>query len=304
MTVTVAKVATIAELAERLLDDYRDLCNRERVDPDVELLEVGMAGHGVTAAQWMRTRIARAKGGEPAPDPQLARPRPYTEERATLSYRGTASAYASFVLDDPTSVHWFLTQSGTAQEFRLACTLHPDPDIRLAAIEHLWTGEPEQLTHLCDDPEVKVRYAIARRWSNKPAIAARLARDPKVTVRTLVADAWWVPADVIEVLASDPEVAVRRRIVARRDVTRAVLDRLWDDPEVAVRAEYATSRRARVWHLDRLADDPDMHVRFQVARNKRTPDHALARLRRDPEHAVATIANNPDRGRTRKARRR
>ncbi|MEW2403170.1 hypothetical protein [Streptomyces sp. NPDC046862] len=214
-----------------------------------------------------------------------------------------------------------LRTGGLPDDVADAILAHPDYRVREILTES-WTADPAQRARLVDDPEVKVRRALAMgsepfRGKAEPlpdAAYERLLSDPDSRVRAWTARSRSIPLRVLAGYADHADAEVR-----------AAVTRAWDELPPPTRqalladpaAEVRTAAALRVCHQDaartdellgeldgwerelvlrrclltrttaeRLVSSEDDGERGAVALNPSLPADLVDRLARDPEHEV------------------
>jgi hypothetical protein len=170
--------------------------------------------------------------------------------------------------------------------------VHADPAVRAAVAVGAQDAPRELFERLVDDPDTRVREALAERDDVPADLLARLAQDPDPQVRASLAR-WWTqaPEQVRRVLLTDSVEQVRAAAcstyyarlphpVPPPDLVAGLLD----DPvtrAAAVRHAVLTGHLAA-----QLAGDRDYQVRRQLAAHPRLPPLIRDRLAEDPSANV------------------
>ncbi|MGW0706216.1 hypothetical protein ACWD4G_09665 [Streptomyces sp. NPDC002643] len=216
---------------------------------------------------------------------------------------------------------WLCTRRGLPPVVVAALVTHPDWRVR-GEFAQSPGAAPADRTRLVDDPESRVREALAYgpepHWGPAEPLAdatyRRLLADPEPGVREDAARSWSVPDRVLADQTAHPDAAVRREVCRVWDVLEpAAREALLADPDPAVRR--AATRQAcrtdarltddvlaaakgfergevlaeaRLSHAigERLMDLDDPYERRALARNASLPPPLVARLAADPEHDV------------------
>lgn len=171
--------------------------------------------------------------------------------------------------------------------------------------------DPEQLDELADDPDLRVREAVARNRSASPKTLARLAQDPAGTVQAFCIlnprtpedvavslartaedgsdELWDTLRETAEARTEDMPAAVGLALMDASEFLEQLLLRESVAPEERVvqaastgnrvlRGAAAASPHCPLPVLQRLANDQDAFVRAKAAGNPRTPPDILKTL--------------------------
>ncbi|MGW3412152.1 hypothetical protein [Streptomyces sp. NPDC000888] len=216
---------------------------------------------------------------------------------------------------------WLCLRPDPPAELVDAMINHPDFRVR-GSIAESWNADPADRARLVDDPEPKVRMALAsgpepfrmdvaplpdaayerllsdpdkdvRYWAVRsrsipPRILAGYADHADPAVRAAVCGAWdgLTPA-TREALLADPDTEVRRAAARRACVDDAALtDELLDTLDKWPREDVLMKGRLSRATAERLVASEDSEERHAVASNPSLPPDLVARLASDPEHHV------------------
>ena len=178
---------------DRLLDElaapafalHRELCAREGVDAEVELVEARLV-HGESAAAWVARRLLADLVGRQGADAGGVREVPgllrsVTTTGASLPACAWALLIAAGQADD------LMWRPGAPVEVVHALAVHPDPGLRAWAAGRSETGL-EWVRRLAADPERTVRRRIAGRSGLPADVFTLLDRDGDLEVRGALHD--------------------------------------------------------------------------------------------------------------------
>jgi hypothetical protein len=221
----------------------------------------------------------------------------------------------------PSVWFWLCLRAGLPADVVDAIVTHPDSRVR-GYFADSWNADPADRARLADDPERKVRIALANgpepfRMEVAPlpdAAYERLLSDPDGEVRDWAVHSRSIPPRVLAGYADHTDPAVRAAVCRVWDeLAPAVRDALLADPDAEVRRAAAVSacpddaartdelldtverrrrddvlREGRLGRAtaERLAASEDSGERHAVAVNPSLPPDLVARLATDPEHAV------------------
>ncbi|WP_322724574.1 hypothetical protein [Streptomyces spongiae] len=233
------------------------------------------------------------------------------------------------LLEPDARAAWFwlcFRTGGVPDDVADAIVAHPDHRVRGILAENM-TADPAQRARMADDPEVKVRRALAMgpepfRAEVEPlpdAAYERLLSDPDSQVRAWTAQSREIPNRLLAGYADHADAEVRAAATRAWDeLPPAARQALLTDPDAGVR----TAAAQRVCHQDaartdellgvldgwerelvlgrglltrataeRLACGEDDGDRGAVALNPSLPPDLVDRLARDPEHWVRRVVS-------------
>lgn len=177
-----------------------------------------------------------------------------------------------------------------------AAVTHPDEHVRSLVADN-WYAPPEQRARLVEDPDASVRIATAQgptpfRQTADPLplhALATLAQDPDPRVRKALAERRETPPETRRTLCTDESPLVRATAIAAwPNPPDDITDLLLDDPDDEVRLAVSMRRCATSAHLglrraaaysphlppdlvDTLAEDDDFIVRLLLTENHPSP---------------------------------
>lgn len=180
---------------------------------------------------------------------------------------------------------------------------------RQLAAMHPHTPAPA-LQELLQDPDWRVRKALASNPALWADLAQSLAQDPDSDVRRMIAANPSLPLEGQLALTQDPHPDVRRELLQRPHLPQAVLQRLMGDGEEELSQQARQHPQAsrflheiyervqklkpvEVGWLEVLASHGSLGRRM-AAKHPLTPHHTLQKLAQDPEWMVRLeVARNP-----------
>ncbi|MCX5563272.1 hypothetical protein [Streptomyces sp. NBC_00038] len=216
---------------------------------------------------------------------------------------------------------WLCLRPDPPAEVVDAMINHPDFRVR-GSIAESWNADPADRARLVDDPEPKVRMALASgpepfRMEVAPlpdAAYQRLLSDPDKEVRYWAVRSRSIPARILagyadhadpavrvavcrvwdglapatrEALLADPDTEVRRAAALRACVDDGALtDELLDTLDKWPRADVLMKGRLTRATAERLVASEDSGERYAVASNPSLPPDLVTGLASDPEHHV------------------
>ena len=236
--------ARIDRLAAAGARAHARLCEREGVDPLVELTEVRLRGL-VSVPLWMFARLAG--------DRRRVRPDQVLESIEGFLFESLAPSATAETLGRPAPTVWFALLTVDAHQTG-------DPWTRRWIAEH--TRSRLLLIDLAADPDVVVREVVAGNPRTPLAVLARFAVDPLAKVRTGVARNPDLPEALQRDLANVDEqpAAVRAYLADNPGLAPAVAELLAVDPAPKVRAKLALNEAVPLAIVERLARDPDAGI--------------------------------------------
>lgn len=225
---------------------------------------------------------------------------------------------------------WLCLRPDPPAEVVDAMINHPDFRVR-GSIAESWHADPADRARLVDDPEPKVRRALAsgpepfrmevaplpdaayerllsdpdaevRYWAVRsrsipPRILAGYADHADPAVRVAVCQVWdELALATREALLADPDTEVRRAAALRACVDDGALtDELLDTLDKWPREDVLMKGRLTRATAERLVASEDSGERHSAASNPSLPPDLVARLASDPEHHVRlAISVRPD----------
>ncbi|MFD1082785.1 hypothetical protein [Micromonospora andamanensis] len=174
--------------------------------------------------------------------------------------------------------------AATSQEVIELLANDPNSKVKCAVAGRL--DLPEHLLHgLAADPNNKVRQALAENPTCPPAVLAGLVDDPSFDVRYAVLVNPRADRYVHEMICRSSDEDIRRLLAESQSIEEDIKTTLLRDPSVAVRGGMAeTTVDPQI--LAALVSDPEPKVRAKAALNPLTTQEQRRRLARDKAASV------------------